>query len=135
MSFTSCRNVQGRPDPTEALTINPGAEVSDPRLKHAGAAAPTPSSVRYPSRDDVAESDMSMAPTPAGQGPVSMDTGYAEVRQAKLPCRNPAAFLRAADCCWSCLFFVRTCVVQPLDVFPGGVSSLSWNSGCGGEQR
>lgn len=85
--------MQGRPDPTDALTINPGAEVSDPRQKHAGAAGPTPSSVRHydPSRDDVTTASdvglgLDMATTPAGQqggmGGISMDSGYAEVRQA-----------------------------------------------------
>ncbi|CBN73904.1 expressed unknown protein [Ectocarpus siliculosus] len=37
----------GRAHATDALTINPGADVSDPRTKHAGAAGPTPSSVRF----------------------------------------------------------------------------------------
>eukprot|EP00752_Nemacystus_decipiens_P009662 g8631.t1 len=74
---------QDHHDPMDSLTINPGAEVSDPRQKHAGAAGPTPSSVRYPSRDDVdaAGSDMGMAgaPTPMDrQGPVTMDNGYAQ---------------------------------------------------------
>lgn len=77
--------MQGRPDPADALTINTGADVQDLRQKHAGASAPTPSSVYYPSRDDidVAESDLGadLAPTAAGQhDAVGMDNDYAEVR-------------------------------------------------------
>lgn len=41
---------QGRSTPMSdhSLTINPGADVSDPRQKHRVDAAPTPSSARYP---------------------------------------------------------------------------------------
>eukprot|EP00903_Cladosiphon_okamuranus_P012923 g12066.t1 len=82
----------GRSDQRDSLTINPGADVSDPRQKRAGAAAPTPSSVRYPSRDDVAGagSDMGMIPTSAGQDdPVSMETGYGEDLAPPLYQSNP----------------------------------------------
>lgn len=70
---------QGRPDPTESLTINPGADVSDPRKKHAGVAGPTPSSVRHPSRDFV-PSDVVAGPSASHQElGVSMDSTYTEV--------------------------------------------------------
>ncbi|CAM9438380.1 unnamed protein product [Ectocarpus sp. 8 AP-2014] len=49
---------------TDALTINPGADVSDPRTKHAGAAGPTPSSVRFTPREMEVSSEIGSTMTP-----------------------------------------------------------------------
>lgn len=76
---------QGHPNETDSLTINPGADVSDPRNKHARAAAPTPSSARYPSRG-TASSDLVPGPSASHQDDglgTSMDGTYSEVQQAK----------------------------------------------------
>lgn len=78
----TCACLQGRPDPTDALTINPGADVQDIRKNHGGPAGPTPTSVRYDADAAGSEMSMGLAPTPAGQqSDVSMgaDSGYAEV--------------------------------------------------------
>lgn len=72
---------QGRPDATDALTINPGADVSDPRKKQSGAAAPTPSSARYPPRDS-APSDLVPGPATSHQDEgmdMGMENNYAQV--------------------------------------------------------
>ncbi|CAM9699318.1 unnamed protein product [Ectocarpus fasciculatus] len=53
----------GRAHATDALTINPGADVADPRQRHAGAAGPTPSSVRYQSREIEVTSEMGVGST------------------------------------------------------------------------
>lgn len=71
---------QGRPDATDALTINPGADVSDPRKKQTGAAAPTPSSARYPPGHG-APSDLVPGPSASHQG-MDMDNNYAQVNQS-----------------------------------------------------
>ncbi|CAM9111817.1 unnamed protein product [Ectocarpus sp. 4 AP-2014] len=54
----------GRAHATDALTINPGADVSDPRTKHAGAAGPTPSSVRFTPREMEVSSEIGSTMTP-----------------------------------------------------------------------
>ncbi|CAB1110914.1 unnamed protein product [Ectocarpus sp. CCAP 1310/34] len=54
----------GRAHATDALTINPGADVSDPRTTHAGAAGPTPSSVRFTPREMEVSSGIGSSMTP-----------------------------------------------------------------------
>ncbi|CAM9831355.1 unnamed protein product, partial [Ectocarpus sp. 13 AM-2016] len=57
----------GRAHATDTLTINPGADVSDPRTKHAGAAGPTPSSVRFTPREMEVSSEIGSTMTPVGR--------------------------------------------------------------------